>query len=162
MKAAHLSDEQVLEAVTGSVCPEVACHVRECPECREELGRIGGALAEMSQWARSMGEKTPGFWYAQRRAIVEQFVMRGRPARLWAWASAMATLLLAAALLAQMPMEQTLQQAGGGRAAPVDPDHALMLEIEDSLRRPVPRPFEPALLVTQELSRAAESAQPQP
>ncbi|MGH9791805.1 MAG: hypothetical protein ACRD5W_11390, partial [Candidatus Acidiferrales bacterium] len=37
----------------------------------------------------------------------------------------------------------------------VDPDDALMAEIDASLRRPVPRAFEPALLVTQELHRAA-------
>lgn len=161
MKANHLSDEQILEAATGSASPETILHLRECLECREELECTGAALKGVSQWAQGAAVRTPGFWYAQRRAILEQVAAQGRPARLWAWAGAMATVLLAAVLLAQTPTEQALQQAAGAQAA-LDPDHALMLEIEDSLRRPVPRPLEPALLVTQELHRAAEGAQSQP
>jgi hypothetical protein len=40
-------------------------------------------------------------------------------------------------------------------SAPVDPDHALLVEIQRSVRRDVPRALEPATLLAQELHRAA-------
>jgi predicted anti-sigma-YlaC factor YlaD len=163
MKDVHLSDEQFAAALAAPPRAADAAHLAACPACREELERIGGALAGMSQWTQATAERTPGFWYAQRRAVVEQLAAQAHPARLAAWAGALATLVLAAALLTQMPAQEAVQQATrSAQPVTLDPDHALLLEIEDSLRRPVPRPFEPVLLVTQELSRAAESAESQP
>ncbi len=168
MKARHLNDEQFAEARAGAASHAVATHVGQCDACRAELGRVNSALGQMSAWSRAAAERPAGFWYAQRQAIAEQLGARRQPSRLLGWAAAMATMVLAASLLTQMPAPdvQRLQaraakEAQAGEAS-VDADDALMAEIEASLRRPVPRAFEPALLVTQELHRAAKGAESRP
>lgn len=166
MVGTHLSDEQFAEALAGATSEVTAAHLAECATCRAELSRVRGALDRAAAWSRNQAARPAGFWHAQRQAIVEQRAGRREPSRLVAWAGAMATIVLGALLLAQfsasgLPGPQIgegQQQAGEA----MDPDDVLMAEIQASLRRPVPRPLEPALLVTQELSRAAELAEAQP
>lgn len=168
MKEVHLSDDQFAEALGGAAGEVVATHLAQCAKCRAELGRVNVALGGMAAWSRAAAAEPAGFWYAQRQAIAEQLAGRREPSRLVAWAGAMATIVLAAVLITQMPVPEWKPwsaQAGGEsqiRETPQDPDDVLMAEIQASLRRPVPRPFEPALLVTQELHRAAEQAEAQP
>ncbi len=167
MKEVHLSDEQFAEALGGAAGEIVAAHLAQCAECRAELGRVNGALGKVAAWSRTAAAEPAGFWYAQRQAIAEQLAGRREPSRLLAWAGAVATMVLCAVLLAQVPapnVEQLLARENRNATgeASADPDDVLMAEIQASLRRPVPRPFEPALLMTQELSRAAEQAETQP
>jgi len=166
MKAEHLSDEQFAEALLGALDDAAAAHAAECDACRAELARVSGAVGRVSEWTRAATERPTGFWYTQRRAILEGLSARPQQSHLTAWAGALATLVLAAVLLGQVSIEPGLLtgNANGGSetAAQTDPDDELMLEIQASVRRPVPRAFEPALLVTQELHRAAEANQTQP
>jgi len=166
MKAEHLSDEQFAEALLGAPSEAAAMHAAECAACRAELSRMSSTLGRMHQSARAAAEKPAGFWYTQRAAILEGLSARPQRSHLTAWASALATLVLAAVLLGQVSIEPGLLTAnangGSETAAKTDPDDELMLEIQASVRRPVPRAFEPALLVTQELHRAAEANQSRP
>jgi hypothetical protein len=167
MKAIHLDDEQFAEALGGAASAATAAHLAQCEECRAELSRVSSALGRAATWSRAGAAEPTGFWYAQRQAIAEQLAARREPSRLLAWATAMATMVLAAVLLTQVsaPHAREWKAQGNQNAtgqANVDPDDALMADIQASLRRPVPRPFEPALLVTQELSRAAQQAEAQP
>jgi hypothetical protein len=69
----------------------------------------------------------------------------------FAWAGAVTAALVVAALMSR--------PAPPRRTAPAlaeDPDHELLVGVERSLRRNVPRALAPATLITQELSSAAE------
>lgn len=166
MKAAHLNDDQFAEALAGCFSPDAAAHVAECERCHAELGRVQGALGGVQQWTRAAAERPAGFWYAQRQAISVQLGAQPQQSHLLAWAGALAVLVLAAVLMGQISVAPGAGAGGEGvnsaGEAPVDPDDALMAEIQASVRRPVPRAFEPALLVTQELHRAAEATESRP
>lgn len=166
MKAEHLSDEQFTEALLGTPGEGTAAHAAECDACRAELARMSGVLDGVHQWTRAAAERPAGFWYAQRRAIAAQWGARPQQSQLLAWAGALAVLVLAAVLMGQISVAPGVGAGGEGvnsaGPAPVDPDDALMAEIQASVRRPVPRAFEPALLVTQELHRAAEATESRP
>lgn len=156
----HLTDAQWAEALIGGPAAGAAAHLATCAECSAELDRTAQALRHLATWSRHSATRTTGFWYTQQRAIAGRLRRRPQQPRLAIWAGAFVVLVLAAAMLGQAPGETPLQtqasrKAGEIQLVEVDPDDALMAEIDASLRRPVPRAFEPALLVTQELHRAA-------
>lgn len=159
--AVHMTDMQLAETLIGSPAAEAAAHLATCAECSAELDRTSEALGHVAMWSRHSATRTTGFWYTQQQAIAGQLRRSPQPSRLLAWAGAFTLLVLGAALLAQAPGGASLQSQASRNAGDemqllaVDPDDALMAEIDASLRRPVPRAFEPALLVTQELHRAA-------
>jgi hypothetical protein len=161
----HLSDEQMTEALAGAAAADALAHFEECAACATELRRLKQAVGQTSAWSHAAAERQAGFWYEQRQAIFEKLGARRQPSRLAAWSAAVAALVLAAVTLTRVnePALGTLRaNAGNGAAqgsAHVDPDDALMAEIQASVRRPVPRAFEPALLVTQELHKAANEMQ---
>jgi len=164
MSEQHLSDENLTELLLGTPEEAVAAHVAGCEACRAELARLSAAVSRASEWTRAAAERPAGFWYTQRQAILEGVSARPQRSHLTAWASVLAALVLTAVLLGRVSVEPNLMTGNGGNsvdsaAAPVDPDDELMAEIQASVRRPVPRAFEPALLVTQELHRAAEANQ---
>lgn len=157
----HLTDAQWAEALVGGPTAGAAAHLATCAECSAELDRTAQALRHFATRSRHSATRTTGFWYTQQQAIAGRLRRRPQQPRLAIWAGAFAVLVLAAAMLAQAPGETSLQTQASRNAGAeiqlveVDPDDALMAEIDASLRRPVPRAFEPALLVTQELHRAA-------
>ncbi|MGH9794493.1 MAG: hypothetical protein ACRD5G_06955 [Candidatus Acidiferrales bacterium] len=159
--AVHVTDAQLAETLIGSPTAEAAAHLGTCAQCGAELDRTAEALSRVAMWSRHSATRTTGFWYTRQQAIAGQLRRRPQQSRLVTWAGAFALLVLGAALLAQAPGEASLQSQPSRNAGAemqlmeVDPDDALMAEIDASLRRPVPRAFEPALLVTQELHRAA-------
>ncbi|MGH9817026.1 MAG: hypothetical protein ACRD5F_06935 [Candidatus Acidiferrales bacterium] len=157
----HLTDGQWAEAHVGAPTAEAGAHLATCAQCSAELHRTSEALCHVAMWSRHSATRTTGFWYTQQQAITDQLRRRPQPSRLVVWAGAFAVLVLAAALLVQAPGEASLQTQASSKAGAeiqlleVDPDDALMAEIDASLRRRVPRAFEPALFITQELHRAA-------
>lgn len=157
----HLTDGQWAEAHVGAPTAEAAAHLANCAECSAELDRTAQALRHFATWSRHSATRTAGFWYTQQQTIAGRLRRRPQQPRLAIWAGAFAVLVLAAALLAQAPGETSLQTQASSKAGAeiqlveVDPDDALMAEIDASLHRPVPRAFEPALFITQELHRAA-------
>ncbi len=164
MKDVHLNDEQFAGLLLGSEGGDAEAHVAGCAECRSELERFRGSMSLLSRHTRATAERPAGFWYAQRRQVAERLGERPAQSRLMTWAAAMAVLLFMAVMLGQVSIQPQLlatEQSGTGTQF-VDPDDVLMAEIQASVRRTVPRAFEPALLVTQELNRAAEIAQAQP
>jgi len=160
MQATHLSDEQFAAALEGTAHDVAAAHLAQCAACRAELERTRGGVRQLAAWSRGVAAHPAGFWYAQRQSIAGQAAGRREPSRLPVWAAAMAGMVMTALLLLQSPWRDADLQRGV--QASVDPDDLLMREIQASLRSPVPRPFEPALLVTLELQRAAEEVEAQP
>jgi hypothetical protein len=65
-----------------------------------------------------------------------------------AWAGAVGVLVLAALLMEKSPP--------ASQVAVADADHALLVEVERTVRRELPRALEPAALLTQEMSQAVK------
>lgn len=157
----HLSDQQWSEALGGNVTAEVREHLARCAACRAEEENLRNAVRALAAEVRRAAARPEGFWQAQREAIAAQLQNEGsrRTARAWefafapgkrlAWAGTLAGVALAAVFL-------TRQRPPEPRVVPVDPDHALLVEVNRSVRREVPRALEPAALLAQEMSRAAE------
>jgi hypothetical protein len=106
------------------------------------------ALAE--SWRRA-GERPEAFWTAQRAAVRERIQRSEQRASLrLAWAGSAALVAVAVGLLMQAP-------APASAAANYDPDHDLLVGIEQAVRRPVPEALEPAQLLVSELESSVET-----
>ncbi len=115
----------------------------------KEFDGSEGALTAWANAVRADAERSPGFWLAQRAAIVGrlQGSARGASLRL-AWAASLALIIIATSLLIQAP-------APAASAAAYDPDHDLLVGVERAVRRPVPQALEPARLLAQEIESSA-------
>ena len=156
----HLSDEQLTEALLHTASAEVSEHLARCAACAEEQQRLQKAFAGLSAATRATAERPEGFWYTQRAAIATRLGESvPQRSRLLAWAGALAALVLLAALMMPQgaPVQSPSERAQMNPTRNADPDHELMVGIEQSMRRQVPRALEPALLLTQEMNQAVES-----
>jgi hypothetical protein len=145
----HWTDEQFAAALLGE--PGDDAHLLECAACRGELERLRAVTRGVRRDAEAAAEQSEIFWQRQRAAIRVQLASSARRPNGWAWATAVAAVLLLAIALGQpvQPPADTAQKE--------DADHLLLLEIGRSLERQVPRALEPAALLTQELDRAVET-----
>ncbi|GEM_PF-2148358 len=144
----HLTDEQMVEHLCGDADSTAREHLAACPACREEHERLRLILTQYAATTRAAAVRSESFWQAQRAAIVRGW--SGPPAlRRLAWAAAAASVVLAAALLIEVAPRPEPH-------ADADADHALLVEIERSGRRELPRALEPAALLAQEVSRSAD------
>lgn len=109
---------------------------------------LRGVLAEWKQSIHNTAARPEGFWRSQQRAITAR--RRGVTRPRLVWATAMAVLVLTATWLERTAPLQTA-------AAQTDPDQVLLVNIERSVRREVPRALEPASLLTDEMGRAAQT-----
>jgi predicted anti-sigma-YlaC factor YlaD len=143
-----LSDEQLAEELTNPFAADAAAceHLAACPACREEYESLRRGLARYREEARAAAERPESFWLRQRTTLATRNA--GRPAsRRLSWAAVAAVVVLTAVLL----IEKTPPQQPTPAA---DPDHALLVDVEHSVRRQVPRALEPAALLAQEVSRS--------
>ncbi|HJY87655.1 MAG TPA: hypothetical protein VKE24_12530 [Candidatus Acidoferrales bacterium] len=146
----HLTDEQLAEQLAGHADAQVREHLALCPACRDEQERADNLLARCREAIRAAASRSEPFWQWQRTAIVRRHMEWGGPRRL-AWAAVTAVLVFIAILLSEKtPPAKSLAQS--------DPDHALLVDVERSVRREVPLALEPAALLTQEMSRGAEAS----
>ncbi len=152
----HLTDEQLTEYLLNPEAGGSAGareHLTTCEACRSEEESLRQLLAHYQQETRAAAEHSAGFWHRQQTAIAAR--MPGRLAPQLAWVAAAAMIVLAAVLLIETkptpapPAVQTVSET--------DPDHVLLVEVDLSVRREMPRALEPAALLTAEMSRAAES-----
>jgi hypothetical protein len=150
---AHCSDEQFAAVLNGD--PEGRTHADACEECRGEAERAAAALAAFAQSARDGAARPGAFWTAQRASIRARLREGAARSRRLVWAGATALLVLAAALASIQAPQQQL-------ATPYDPDHALLLDVERTVRRQVPAPLEPAALLAWEMHRAAAGKDSKP
>ena len=101
---------------------------------------------------RATAARPEGFWKLQRVSLQERIRGEQRRASLrLAWAGSVALVGVAVVLLAQSP-------APASALAASDPDHDLLVGVEQAVRRPVPKALEPARLLAQEIERSAEAA----
>jgi len=147
MNEEHLSEEQWTAALLNED-REARTHIAECAECAAEEQRLRAALAGYGEEAREAAQRPAAFWAWQRDAIAGRLAAQRTPARRLVWAGTLAlVILLAAAVVRQAPPQP----------AAVDPDEALLVDVQRSLRREVPATLAPATLLANEMNRAAEA-----
>ncbi len=151
----HLTDEQLIDQLAGSDDADPREHLAACAACRDEAESLRSVLAryreDYRQVARAATELPEGLWPWRHTAIAAPWAERLVPRRL-AWAAAVAMVVLAAVLLVQKtPPAQPVAQADP------DPDHVLLVDVERSVRRELPRALEPAALLAREVSRGTEA-----
>ncbi|HXE90505.1 MAG TPA: hypothetical protein VNK82_06020 [Terriglobales bacterium] len=118
--------------------------------------RMATALAAFAASVREQGERPEAYWFRQRVCIADGIAQHERSSSLrLAWAGALAVVTLAALMVtgSQPPMP---------RGVAYDPDHDLLLRVENATRRPVPKALDPALLLAQEMERSAQSQDAKP
>ncbi|MBI1750704.1 MAG: hypothetical protein HY234_08495 [Acidobacteria bacterium] len=157
----HLTDEQLNAVLVAEEDITATLHLAGCDECRRDLHRLRTVLADVCAESRALADRPQWFWREQRLAIVSRIPAGpDRATRPLAWAASLAVFVLAAALLTQSvkPVQPAVSRATGtvGVSMQSDPDHDLLVDVERSVRRDVPRALEPATLLAQELHRAAD------
>jgi hypothetical protein len=109
-------------------------------------------LESLPHWARVSTEQSEEFWQRQREAVwsrisTPQFRARDRIARWYpalACSALAAILLLAGLILERGPVTPP-------RAAQVDPDHELLLQVERAVNNAGPAALDPAALLADEM-----------
>ncbi|MCI0625770.1 MAG: hypothetical protein L0387_29700 [Acidobacteria bacterium] len=148
----HLSDEQLVGRLQGATDVQGDVHVEHCGRCRAEELSLRTAIRKWAVQVFAAAERPAGFWYAQERSIHHRLANRQR-ARALTWAAAVVTVALAVSF--------SFQPNPPARAvAEIDADQLLLLEVQDSVRRRVPRALEPAALLAEDLSKASQSETP--
>jgi len=145
----HLNDEQFAERFASSIDTHTHEHLAACPACREEEGLLNDLLARYRQTVHAASHRPEAFWQWQRTTIATRRIGRLGSRRL-AWATAAVAVVLLAILLIE-------KSSPPKPSAQSDPDHALLVDVERSVRRELPRALEPAALLAQEVSRGAEA-----
>ncbi len=114
------------------------------------------AVNALAAEGRREAERPEEFWRAQRAAIRERLEEQERMGAqpLMRWAAALATLTLCAVLLPQPVAPPVI-------SAERDPDHELLLGVERTMRRSVPRSLQAAEFLAAELNQAAQMQEKQ-
>jgi predicted anti-sigma-YlaC factor YlaD len=147
----HLNDEQWAAAVFSENDESAAKHLAECAACREEVKSFAVAAGAAQERARKVAEQPEAFWRQQRESISTRLAARDfiHPWKRWIWVTAtVALIILASTLLSRdnaLPPQTTAQ---------TDPDDALLLSVQQSIRSDLPQALRPAALLTQEIDRA--------
>ncbi len=130
---------------------ESAGHRANCASCREEQELLESALNDFRESARRAAERPEYAWERQRLAILDNLRStrhnRGY-GNFWIWASATALVLSVLTLLVPRGEPMVPDIAAGQ-------DQELLVAVERSLNREVPRALEPGLILTDALDAAA-------
>lgn len=149
----HLNDEQFAQWLEGSAGHEAKAHVERCDACAGELGVMRAALAELPEQTHNAAQQNDAFWRAQRLAISARIRRAPGPRAALHWSLAFAALLLFAVL---MNRPYSMGQTAVTEAVATDPDHELLLQIEQTVNRRVPAALAPADLLVSELNSAVK------
>ena len=164
----HLSDDQLEDLLLGEPAPEAAAHLNVCPLCQSKSEAFTSTLAHFNQatldWAEAFGASHAAL--TTRPATVPRAfepsprAAGGRFFPAYAWAFAVAIVLLAAMLFLRPAPTTPIQTARTPQpdaalrpSATPDPqiaaDNMLLANIDTALNQPDPAPsvlnLEPAL-----------------
>src|SRR6266436_7226869 len=150
----HLNPEEMADATLGLLEADRAAHLEGCAECRT---RTAGYRAPIEQWrddARVAAVQPDTFWTRQRAVISVRLHERSfdRGIR-FVWAGALAALVLAAALSwspsTKPPVSPQVSEAQ---------DEQLLENMQLALERDAPAALQPAEVLTNEMTRARNTA----
>ncbi len=142
----HLNEAELAEFVSDP-SRGLGTHLEFCDACLSEVARLREGVADLKR----TGDNPQEFWDQQRAAIRTQLAaaprLRAPAFQPLAWAPVFALLLLAGLLIS------------GGTPAPApakvqlveDPDHALLVRLEQVMQSNGPAALEPATYFVQEI-----------
>ena len=147
----HLNDEQWAAAVLKENDEAVAKHLADCVTCREEVQSFLATMGTARAQSRQVAEQPESYWRQQREGISARLEARDftHPWRRWIWVTATMMLILLASTLLSRNNAPPAQAA-----AQPDPDDALLLSVQQSIRSDLPQALRPAALLTAEIDRA--------
>jgi hypothetical protein len=142
----HLSEDELAEFVSDS-SPALGTHLEHCDACLREVAYLREAVTGL----RALGNEPQAFWSTQHAAIRVRIASAGTQTLRWWPRTAMAAasvMVVTACLL-----------LGGGTApvptpqAETDPDHELLVAIEQAMQTDGPAALVPAALLAEEINR---------
>lgn len=144
----HLTDDELAGMVAGEPSRRASEHMASCESCRDEESRMRYELKGFGEEYARQGERPEVFWAKQRAAVRSRIERRRKVMWRLSWSAAAAATIMFGYLHFRSPAP---------RPAPVeqDADQALLLDVERSLRRPVPTALEPAMILAAEIDRVA-------
>jgi hypothetical protein len=153
--AHQLNEAEISDALAGTPADKA---IADCESCAAEFAAWMDLGDGLRRDLASRADMPEYFWARQQASIRERMGPRAMRLR-WAAAAVFALILLAFGLIQQgvAPEPQTtaktqvLQQA--------DPDDVLLQDIHASLRREVPAPLAPAVVLVEEMASASSQAQ---
>jgi len=145
----HLSDREMAELLAAPPAG-VDPHLEMCDSCLDEASRLREGLRGL----RAEKQKAEEFWTRQRQAIGARVtsVESARPAGwrpLWLGVALACAALLAAVLLPRRAHAPTSAATVQTQAMQ---DHALLVEVEESLAQDGPDALQPAAILASEIS----------
>jgi len=157
----RLNEDEIANALSGKPAEE---RIAECPTCAGEFAawtELGGGLRQDME---SRADLPAYFWMRQQARIRERLTPSATRLR-WAAVAIFALVLLAFGLVQRgaAPTAKVAQIAPPVAASQVaqqpDPDDALLQDIHASLRRELPAPLAPAVVLVEEMASAPDQAQ---
>lgn len=151
-KHSHLSDEQWAAAVLNQSGAAVPDQRSGCVACREEVELLAEAMGIARAEIDHAADRPESFWRQQREGITTRWAARlpHPPWKRWVWVTAAVMLVLVATTLLSKRTPPRLPEASR-----TDPDDALLLSVQQSIRSDLPQALRPAALLAQEMDRAA-------
>ena len=148
----HLSEAELADFISDP-SRGLGTHLEICDSCLNEVARLRETVAGM----KATADRPEEFWYRQRTAIRNQIAaMPAQPTAIshrLAWVPLFALVVLAAILL-----------TGGTPAPPpmatqaaVDPDHELLVAVEQVMQSNGPDALEPATYFIQQISQPSRT-----
>jgi hypothetical protein len=142
----HLSEAELAEFASDS-SSALGTHLEHCDACLREVARLRDAVSTL----RAVGSEPEVFWSTQQAAIRERVASaRVRMSR-WLPRTAMAAATAVIAIACLM--------LSGGKVPPpspqavADPDHELLVAIEQAMQTDGPAALVPAALLAEEINR---------
>jgi len=130
---------------------ESAEHRANCAICRAEHERLEDALAGFRALAQEAVERPEYFWDRQRLAILDRLKAPHATRRyraVWIWATAAALVIVLVLIFNPNHSKSIVPDFAAGH------DQELLVDVERSLNRELPRALQPAVILTQELDNA--------
>jgi hypothetical protein len=148
----HLSEAELAELVNDQ-SRGLGTHLEVCDDCLNEVTR----LRETATALKTAADQPQEFWDRQRLAIRNKVVeVTVKPVPLsqrLAWAPVLALIILAGLLLTGgTPATPTIPQQ-----AAIDPDHELLVAVEQVMQSNGPDALEPATYFVQQIAQQASS-----
>ena len=144
----HLSEAELAEFISDP-SRGLGTHLELCNSCLDEVARLRETVTEL----KSLSDKPQEFWDRQRTAIRTQIAAMPTQAkslsRRLIWVPAFALVVLAGLLLTGgTPPPPPIQPQ-----AALDPDHELLIAVEQVMQSNGPNALEPATYFIQQISQ---------
>jgi hypothetical protein len=156
----RLNEDEIADALSGKPAKE---RIANCPSGGEEFAAWTELGRRLRQEVASRADLPAHFWTQQRARIRERLAPRATRLR-WAAVAICALVLLAFGMVQRGAAPRgedarTTPAVSANQVVQVDPDDALLQDIDASLQRELPAPLAPAAVLVEEMASASNQAQ---